>query len=136
MLLFAVVFTDAELLEFGTNSFDYMLWTTIRTSKVGFVDTFLGCTHHFLRYNCPGVGISFFILHWTVELLMPRCIMCGSPGRFQGVLCSPHPSFKGKPLRLCSHAPFPIPSPSFSARTLFKLLNGVFFAKSFYTKVA
>ena len=29
-----------------------------------------------------------------------------------------------------------VPNPSFFARTLFKLLNGAFFAKSFYTKVA
>jgi hypothetical protein len=33
---------------------------------------------------------------------------------------------------LCSFQP----TPSFSARTLFELLNGTFFAKNFYMKVA
>ena len=39
-------------------------------------------------------------------------------------------------LRVCLQSHVPNPSPSFSARTLFKLLNSAFFAKSFYTKVA
>ncbi|BAS73969.1 Os01g0709750 [Oryza sativa Japonica Group] len=38
--------------------------------------------------------------------------------------------------RVCSALPVPNFPLSFSSRTLFKLLNGVFFAKSFYTKVA
>jgi hypothetical protein len=37
---------------------------------------------------------------------------------------------------VCSALPVPNFPLSFSSRTLFKLLNGVFFAKSFYTKVA
>ncbi len=39
-------------------------------------------------------------------------------------------------LALSSAAWVPNPCPSYSTCTLFKLLNGVFFAKSFYTKVA
>ena len=41
----------------------------------------------------------------------------------------------GSPVRVCSDPRVPNTSPSFSAYTLFKLLNGVFFTKSFYTKV-
>ncbi len=41
----------------------------------------------------------------------------------------------GNRLRLHSLGVVPNSSLSFSARTLFKLLNGVFFKKSLYTKV-
>ena len=40
----------------------------------------------------------------------------------------------GSTFRLCSFQPTPTPSPSFSARTLFKLLNGAFFYKKFLYK--
>jgi hypothetical protein len=41
-----------------------------------------------------------------------------------------------KILRVCSALPVPNFLLSFFTRTFFKLLNGVFFCKKFYTKVA